>query len=130
MKPFGRLVVVVGCVLTFLIFYNLGEPRDSRLSREAGHVLVQQTLTETIQAVGGLLALLAGFDLLLRRAAGWPPVWEVVGPVLALLGGLMLMRPEWATAVVFGVIGVTYIVCDLLARKWYRATPPPPAGSV
>lgn len=124
MKPFGRLVVVAGCAVLFLIFYNLGESRDSRLAREGGPVLVQQAVAATTQAAAGLLVLLAGFDLLFRRSAGWPPAREVVGPVLALLGGLMLARPEWAVVVVFGVVAVTYVVCDLLARRWGWASPP------
>lgn len=127
MKPFGRLVVIAGCVVLFLIFYNLGESRDSRLAREGGTVLVQQAVAATTQAAAGLLVLLAGFDLLLRRSAGRPPTREVVGPALALLGGLMLARPEWAVVVVFGAVAVAYVVCDLFARPAGPGVAPPAA---
>jgi hypothetical protein len=74
----------------------------------------------TMQALGGLVAVVATFGLFWRALNGESLELQF-GFVLALLAGLLLVNVHWSLAIALGLIGVALIVREVWLRYFPSA---------
>jgi hypothetical protein len=108
------LFVVVVLMIFAFVLTRSHRPQDV-LADEAA-------LMWTQRAVGGLVAAVAAFALLLRGLAG-ETLGRQLGLVLPLLGGLLLAGAHWSVALAMGAVCVA-----LLGKGWFGGDGGTPGG--
>jgi hypothetical protein len=92
-------------------------------SRQPADLLADEAaLMWTQRAVGGLVAAVAAFALLLRGLAG-ETLGRQLGLVLPLRGGLLLAGAPWSVALAMGAVCVA-----LLGKGWFGGDGGTPGG--
>jgi hypothetical protein len=80
----------------------------TRSHRPEDIIAHEAALMWTQRAVGGIIAAIAAFALLLRGLAG-ETMERQVGLVLPLLGGVMLAGAHWSVALATGAVCVAFL---------------------
>jgi len=112
-------VVALIVLLVFVIAWSALDSQEDVLEANAA-------LSWTMQAFGGLIAIVAAFGLFWRALNG-DALELQFGFVLALLAGLLLVDMHWSLAITLGAIGVTLIIKGIIVRA-YPATGTADAG--
>ena len=98
MKTLHFIVLLVGLFIAALIFIHMKRGLDAVDRMELG-----LALNWTFTAVGGALAAISAFLLLIRAIAG-TTIEQILPLVVAFAGGLLLYQNHWATAVALAAI--------------------------
>ena len=104
MRAVLLFLIVVLMIFVFVI---------TRSHRPEDIIAHEAALMWTQRAVGGVIAAIAAFALLLRGLAG-ETMERQVGLVLPLLGGVMLAGAHWSVALAMGAVCVV-----LLGKGWF-----------
>ncbi|MCP5523957.1 MAG: hypothetical protein H7A46_20665 [Verrucomicrobiales bacterium] len=82
-------------------------------SSHTGLPLLELSLNSLIHGLGGMIALSAGF-LMLVRAAGRDSLASMLPLVLPLLAGLLMVHPHWSLGLVLAIAVAGVLLRDLL----------------
>src|SRR4051794_29780079 len=102
------LLFVLLAVVLFAVTFNTADHPQDALRMEAA-------LTWTGRVLGGLIAAVAAFSLLLRGLGG-ETLERQYGFVMPLVGGLALLTQHWMPVAVLGALGVALILRHELHR--------------
>src|SRR4051812_41347639 len=102
------LLFVVAAVFLFFVAFHLGESPKNLAQTEFA-------LTCTMRILGGLIAAVAAFGMLLRSLAS-ETLERQLGFALPLLGGILLTGPHWSAALALGAVGVGLVAKAAVAR--------------
>ena len=81
-----------------------------------GQVVLDSALQWVVNVVGSVVAGVAAI-LLLVRAVQNQPAESLVALVLPLFAGLLLLRPDWSTALALAAVALSRIVSETLNRR-------------
>jgi hypothetical protein len=112
-------------VLLFVVvavFLFLGVNSVARDPKEV--LSIELALTWTVRMLGGLIAAIAAFALLMRGLGG-ETLERQYGFAMPLLAGLALMWQHWMPVAALGLLGVALILRHGLHRPPYPTEPPP-----
>jgi hypothetical protein len=106
MKTLHFIILLIGLFLAAFLFARQRHGLDAMERME-----LSLALNWALTAVGGALAAISAFLLLLRAMAG-TTLQEGLPLVVSLLGGLLLYQNHWAIAVALAAIVVAWSVTE------------------
>jgi hypothetical protein len=115
---------LIGLLVLLAALFLIGYFRIDGGVMMPGQNVLDSALQWVVHAVGSAVAGVAAI-LLLVRAVQNQPAESVVSLVLPLFAGVLLLHPDWSTAVALAAVAVSLILRDTLGRRPPRESQDP-----